>query len=92
MMNILTDQLADKGQKLGDDGAIKRPTFSTTVIALYTKDNIQVLDLRRYILMKENGRLLQEYYGRRQGWTKQHIEMIKWEGIEGMLKAARPIR
>ena len=92
MMNILTDLLADKGQKLGDEGAKKRPTFSTTVIALYTEDNIQVLNLRRYILMKENGRQLQEYYGRRRGWTDQHIEMIKWEGIEGMLKAARPIR
>ena len=92
MMNILTDLLADKGQKLGDDGAKKRPTFSTTVIAIYTEEKVQVLDLRRYILMKENGRLLQEYYGRRRGWTQQHMEMIKWEGIVGMMKAARPIR
>ena len=58
---------------------------------MYTKDKVQVSDVRRYILMKGNGEKMKDYYKRRRGWTKRHIDMIDWEGIDGMMREAWPI-
>ena len=91
-LNIVTDELANNGQKTGEDDTNCRPTFSTTVMALYTTDHIQVSNIRRYMYKKVNGGMMEEYYERRRGWSRQHLESIEWEGIDGMLRAARPIR
>ena len=91
-MNILTDELADEGLWLEGDKTLHRPTFSTTVMALYTKEDIQVSNIRSYMNEKVNGGMMEEYYEHRRGWSKQDLESIEWEGIEGMLRASRPIR
>ena len=90
-MNILTDKLAERGNGMMRATTNKRPVFSTTVLALYTHEDIQVLDIRRYMLNKVNGKRMKEYYERRRGWSEEVIEIIEWEGIEGMLRSARPI-
>ena len=33
-----------------------------------------------------------EYLGKQHGWSKMIFEMIEWEGIDGLMKQANPIK
>ena len=91
-MNILVDRLASRGMNLEEDKQPRRPTFKNTAISVYTKDNVYITDIRKYITEKVNGNRLMEYYQRKRGWNKGTIESIEWEGLEGMLRNAKPIK
>ena len=47
-MNIQVDELAQRRMDIGE-GIIKtKPTLSMEIISMYTKDEIQITDIRRY--------------------------------------------
>ena len=91
-MNILVDMLAEKGMKLGINEQRPRPTFSTTVISLYNSEDMQIINLREYMVEQVNGAMVGEYYRKRKGWTRETLECIEWEGIESTLKPTSPLR
>ena len=91
-MNILVDELA--GRRMGRDNntKIKRPTFKSTVISLYDKDEIYITDVRKHMVEKVNGKRMIDYYKKLRGWKEADLKNIQWEGINGMLKKATPMR
>ena len=91
-MNILADELANRSmQETGRREKI-RPTFKNSVISIYDKDNRYITDMRKYMVEKVNGKRIIDYYKNRRGWTEEVIENIEWEGINGMLRYATPLR
>ena len=91
-MNILVDDLASKGMKLGQGKTIRRPNFSTSVISVYDQENVHISDVRGYMTETVNGKRMIKYVMSRRGWSAQVIQSIEWEGIEAMMRSANPIR
>jgi hypothetical protein len=91
-MNILADDLASRGREQKDKQIPLRPTFHNTVISLSTWDDVYVTDIRKYMVDKINGRRIMEYYKMRRGWSEELVSTIDWEGVEGMLRKANPMR
>ena len=91
-LNILVDELATRGMEIGKILKLRRPNFSTTVLSIYDKDGKHINDVRSYMTEKINGGRLMEYMKKRRGWTQQVMETIDWEGINGMLRTANPMR
>ena len=91
-MNILVDELATRGIKMGENTRIRRPNFSTSGISIYDKNDLHISDIRGFMTETVNGNRMIEYLKERRGWTEQVLETIEWEGIEGMMRTANPIR
>ena len=87
-LNILVDELARKGMELGKGRITKKPTLSAEAIAIYTKDDVQVTDLRKYIIQIKNGGELENYIKDKKGWNDEIMSTIDWEGIESMMNSA----
>ena len=92
ILNIRVDKLADMGMKKGEGIIIKKPTLSTEVIALYTKEKVQILNVRQYMVNKKNGADLESYIKEKRGWDDDTMSTIEWEGIEAMLSSVGPNR
>ena len=90
MLNIIVDELAGKGTKLGEERITKKNVLSTEVLSLYDKNEVQVSNLRNYMVQKVNGKELKDYMMRRKGWTEEDLGLIEWEGVESMLRSVRP--
>ena len=88
-LNIKADELAEKGMKAGGGRVTKKEILSTEAISLYNSKNIQISNLRRYMINHINGSDLEEYMMKRKGWTKAEMREIEWEGVEAMLRGAR---
>jgi hypothetical protein len=90
-MNILTDALATKGMKM-ERGDLIRPTLKTSVVALYTTNNVYVTDLRKYMKNNVNSARLLEYYSKKRGWNESVIKEIDLEGVHGLIAKSNPIK
>ena len=88
MMNIRADDLANKGMTLGVGKVKKKNVLSTEVISLFNNDEIQISNLRRYMVQRINGKELQDYMMKRKGWTSDIMSTIEWEGVESLMKSA----
>ena len=88
MMNIRVDELASKGMKMGNGEVKRKEILSTEVISLYNKKNIQISNLRRYMVININGKEIKDYMMKRKGWTSEDMRLIEWEGVELMLNSA----
>ena len=66
-LNILMDEYAGRGVMLEGEKNIKRPTYSTTKISFYNKQNIQLQDLREHITMQALGEELKDYVKKKNG-------------------------
>ena len=75
--------------KAGGGRVTKKEILSTEAISLYNSKNIQISNLRRYMINHINGSDLEEYMMKRKGWTKAEMREIEWEGVEAMLRGAR---
>ena len=91
-MNMLVDDLASLGMVMGETTLIQRPNFSTSTLSIHNDKDVHISDLRKYMIEKMNGARMIQYYEDRRGWTKEILAMIEWEGIDVMLRQARPIR
>ena len=92
-MNILVDNLAEKGMEIRKNSTIcRRENISHEVLSIHTKEGVLISDLRSFMVEKVNGRELLEYMERRKGWNEATLKSIEWEGIEGMLRKSNAIR
>ena len=73
-MNILVDELAGRGLDSERDNQQKRPTFKNTAISVYSRKNVYISDIQKYMVEKVNGKRLQEYYEVKRGWTNEVME------------------
>ena len=92
MMNIKVDDLARRGMKEGANDIKKKLVLSTEVISLHKKNGVQIKNLRKYMVEKNNGQELKEYMMRRKGWTIDELKVIEWEGIDAMLRSVGPMK
>lgn len=91
-LNIEVDGLATKGTLQLALETKKRPVFSTTVMSIYDKNNIQIGDLRKYMVRHINGTILLNYIKEKFEWNNEICEKINWDGIEGALKSLSEYR
>ena len=92
MMNIQVDEFARRGMEMGVGKITIKPVLSTEVIALYTKNEVQITNLRKYIVRTKNGKELEQFLKDKKGWDDEIFNDVEWEGIESMLKSAGPNR
>ena len=92
MLNIQVDDLARRGMDMGRDTITAKPTLSTETISIYTKNEVQIIDLRKFMVNNKNGKELETYIKEKRGWDDNTMSNIEWEGIEGMMKSAGPNR
>lgn len=91
-MNIFADELATKGVKTAGRVIIYKPIFSTTTIGIKTRCGKDVEDFRNYLLMKNNGKEMLNYYETKKGWKMNTIRSIDWEALNSLLRHASPIQ
>ena len=92
MMNIQVDKFARRGMEMGVGKTTIKPVLSTEVIALYTKNEVQITNLRKYIVRTKNGKELEQFLKDKKGWDDEIFNDVEWEGIESLLKSAGPNR
>jgi ribonuclease HI len=66
-LNILTDELAKKGMKLGKQNTTRRPNLSSTVLSLYNSSGKYISDLRKYTMEHVNGNRMLDYMLEKEG-------------------------
>ena len=62
------------------------------MISLYNDEDVYITDVRKHMVEKVNGKRIIDYYEKRRGWKKNEIRNIQWEGVNGMLKKASPMK
>ena len=92
MLNIQVDDLAQRGMNMGRDMITAKPMLSTETISLYMKNDVQIIDLRMFMVKNKNGKELEKYIKEKRGWDDNIMSNIAWEGIESMMKSAGPNR
>ena len=85
-LNIDMDEKAKLGVSLHQGKLLKRPVYSQTLLALYTNEGEQIIDLYSYLQKTENGKQLETYIKKKFQWTDAHIQTIHWDALEQALK------
>ena len=86
-MNILVDNLAEKGMQMRMDNKILcQKNLSHEVLSIHNNDGVLINNLWKFMVEKVNGCDLLDYMERRKGCNKETLKSIEWEGIKGMLK------
>ena len=67
-----------------------RPTYSTTKMSLYTRQNIQIGDIHDYIQYAINARPMIAYIIRKNNWSYEQLQLINWDDLEAALKGYKP--
>ena len=88
-MNIDSDILAAKG--LNKNNKVRRATYSTSALNLYTKEGLQIEKFHHHRTIKKNGVIMKQYYKDRRGWDAIILGKIDWEGLDATLKTYGPI-
>ena len=91
-MNIIVDKLATRGMEMRSERYLQRQNLYNAVLSIYNKDGVLINDVRRYMTETINGEAMLEYMEKRRGWEPKTIDMIEWEGIEGMMRSANPMK
>jgi hypothetical protein len=91
-MNILVDRMAKLGMDMGPTSVSRRPNLSNTVVSLYDSKDKYISDIRRYITETVNGERMIDYMMTRRQWSLPVMHTIEWEGLEGLMRKANPIR
>ena len=91
-MNLLVDELATKGMRLDRPIPTIRPNLHNAVLSVYDEKGVAILNMRDYMTEKINGGRMLEYLLRKRKWDNTILQMIEWEGIEGMMKQANPMK
>ena len=66
------------------------PTYSTTKMSLYTKQNIQIGDIHEYVQYAINAMPLIAYIIRKNNWSYEQLLLIYWDDLEAALKGYKP--
>jgi hypothetical protein len=91
-LNQMVDALAAQGRNQAQHDIITKPTFSTTMLQLYTPTGVAIDDFGKYLLDTRNGNAMKAYYLERRGWDNEHLCHIDWEGISLFLNATKHTR
>ena len=89
-LNINMDSLAKDAAKAGLNTTTIRPTYSTTKLALYTKQNIQIGDIHEYIQYVVNAPPMIAYLIKKNNWTFEQLQLINWDNLDAAIKGYKP--
>ena len=90
--NIRADELATNGVKQSKNTQVIRPELSTTKVGLRDVRGREIINIRKYLEMRTNGKEILKYYDERRNWKEGIIKTIDWEGLNALIKRAGPIQ
>ena len=80
-LNTKADDLATKGVQDSQNELVFKEVLSATKLGIKDREGRDVDDLRGYLTKRTNGQELIDYYKKRQGWDKNLLKTIDWEGL-----------